>query len=144
MAGAYESVHLALLTSCTPIHSGKGEIQRTLKGSTHLDTHLNRAIAFTDGVCFMFESHNHCGRSNLHISFFFSAFCHESLHLPSSSLMTTVALSGVRITPASEVVMDSTTLKCSGTSGTVSLRTGIVTHCFLLLGPNVRSTVLLV
>ena len=68
---------------------------------------------------------------------------HESLYSPSSSLITTVTLSGVRITPACGVVMDSTTLKCSGTSGIVSLRTGISTHCFLLLGPNVKSTVLL-
>ena len=65
-------------------------------------------------------------------------------HSPSSSLITTVALSGVRTTPASGVVMDSMTLKCSGTSGTVSLRTGISTHCLLMLDPNIRSMDLLV
>ena len=49
-----------MLTNCIPIHSGEGETQRTLKYPTHFDTHLNRAIAFTDAVCFTFKSHNHC------------------------------------------------------------------------------------
>ena len=61
MAGAYELVHLALLTSCSPIHSGEGDTKRTSKDPTHLDTHLNRAITFTDTVCFMFKPHDHCG-----------------------------------------------------------------------------------
>ena len=61
MAGDYKLVHLALLTSCSPIHSAEGDSKRTPKYPTHLNADLNRAIAFTDAVCFMFKSHNNCG-----------------------------------------------------------------------------------
>ena len=51
----------AVVTSCSPIHSGEREMQNTLRDSIlHLDAHLKGANMFTDDVRPIFKPQSHC------------------------------------------------------------------------------------